>query len=77
MIRLRRLPPRSVLRRKLYEVEFPSSTEGGVPSRKVTTTPVTRVDKFLGVGDAWALVHAADEAWDGESGTWVSLYDPE
>jgi hypothetical protein len=34
---------------------------------------VTVIDPYIGVGDAWALVHAADEAWDGEVGDWVSM----
>ena len=31
------------------------------------------IDPYLGVGDAWAVVRAADAAWDGTSGDWVSL----
>jgi hypothetical protein len=65
MIRLRRIPPKGLLRRSRYEVELPSSGEGDVPIQKVTSTPVTLIDKYLGVGDAWALVHAADEALSG------------
>lgn len=73
MIRLIRLPPTGILRRKRYEVEFPSSDERFGPSYTVTTTPVTAIDKIVGVGDAWTLVHAADDAWKGESGRWVTL----
>ncbi|MEY2422460.1 MAG: hypothetical protein QOI95_2527 [Acidimicrobiaceae bacterium] len=51
-----------------YEIESP---EG----RHVTRAPVTRLDPYLGVGDAWALVHAAQAAWDGAEGGWVSLTD--
>ncbi|MDZ7734272.1 MAG: hypothetical protein U5R31_15405 [Acidimicrobiia bacterium] len=32
------------------------------------------IENDLGVGDAWALIHAADMAWDGQRGEWVSLY---
>jgi hypothetical protein len=73
MIRLRRLPPTGLLHRKRYEIEFPSASGTGSPTRKVTTTPVTAIDQVVGVGDAWTLVHAADDAWDGESGQWVTL----
>lgn len=40
---------------------------------EVTSTPVTRLDKYLGVGDAWALIRAADRAWDVTEGKWVTL----
>ena len=75
MIRLRRLPRKGFLRRRLYEIEFPAPDEGGSPIRRVTSTPVTAIDKLLGVGEAWALVHAADKAWDGQLGKWVTLHD--
>lgn len=71
MIRLRRLPSKGLLRRKRYEVEITPADVA--PVRRVTSTPVTLIDKYSGVGDAWALVHAADDAWDGESGEWISL----
>lgn len=73
MIRMRRVPPKGVFRRKLYEIELPAAGEGGAPTRKVTSTPVTAIHKVIGVGDAWTLVRAADEAWDGRSGQWVAL----
>lgn len=73
MIRLRRVPPRGILRRKLYEIELPPQSVSGASTREVTRTPVTRIEQTLGVGDAWTLVHAADDAWDGESGDWVTL----
>jgi hypothetical protein len=34
---------------------------------------VTLLDKYVGVGEAWALVHAADAAWGGSTDGWVSL----
>ncbi len=71
MIRLRRVAAKGLLRRRRYEVEFTSADEA--PVRRVTSTPVTLIDQHVGVGDAWALVHAADDAWDGEAGEWVSL----
>lgn len=70
MIRLRRIPARGLFRRKRYEVEY---EESGKPTRVVTKVPATVIDKYLGVGDAWALVHAADDGWNGESGEWVIL----
>ena len=69
MIRVRRLPPQ-LLKRRRYEVEF-TDPAGGDGWTKVTSTPVTLIDKYVGVGDAWSVVGAADEAWDGEVGKWV------
>ena len=70
---MRRIPPVGVLRRRLYEVDFGGGTYGKGTSRQVSRTPVTVLDKVVGVGDAWALVRAADEAWDGATGGWVAL----
>jgi hypothetical protein len=74
MIRLRRIPASGLLRRRRYEVEIVEAGES-TPRREITTTPVTLIDKYIGVGDAWSVVHAADDAWDGRSGEWVSLRD--
>jgi hypothetical protein len=65
-IRVRRLPRRWVRRR--YEVDF---GDGSAP--QITTTPVTLIDPILGVGDAWAVIGAADEGWTGGIGQWASL----
>jgi hypothetical protein len=73
MIRMRRLPP-TRFRRPQYEVELISDGKSEPVWRRVTRAPVTLIDPKLGVGDAWALVHAADDAWDGEVGEWVSLF---
>lgn len=72
MIRIRRCPPRGLLRRPRYEVEQIDSA-GKVAHRHETTTPVTTIDKFVGVAEAWALVHAADEEWARASDEWSSL----
>jgi hypothetical protein len=76
MIRLRRLRP-SLLRRRIYEVEFTPEWETSPSWRRVTAAPVTIIDPYLGVGDAWALVHAADAAWTGGVGEWVTLFEEE
>lgn len=70
MVRLRRLPPTRVLRRPVYEVDFAgSSADGNVTT---TTTPATLIDTRIGVTEAWDLVAAADAAWTGGTGPWVS-----
>ncbi len=72
-IRLRRIPRRFLWRRR-YEIEFPSSSGAGM-DQVITSAPMTKLDPWLGVGDAWALVHSADRAWDGQVGEWVTLFE--
>ena len=75
MIRIRRLPKRP-FRRPPYEVEFrPADIEGG-GWHKVTAYPVFEIEKIVGTGDAWSMIHAADAAWDGTAGDWITTYAP-
>ncbi|MGH2350767.1 MAG: hypothetical protein ACRDJN_04035, partial [Chloroflexota bacterium] len=69
------IPPSGLFRRRRYEIEFPPDAKFGSTKREVTATPVTVIDRYLGVGDAWTLVHAADAAWNGHSGEWVTLVE--
>ncbi len=53
---------------------------GGVPPdcrsqgwHKVTAYPVFDIEKVVGTGDAWALIKAADQAWNGLTGDWVTI----
>ena len=73
MIRIRRCQPKGVLRRRQYEVEFIELAHGGTRFKSRTTTPVTKIDQHVGVAEAWALVHAADKAWEEGSPDWISL----
>lgn len=73
VIRIRRITPTRVLRRRRYEIEVSGGAEPQSPKRETTTAPVTALGQHLGVGDAWALVHAADAAWNGETGEWVAF----
>jgi hypothetical protein len=71
---LRRIAPAGLLRRRRrYELELVTNT--GERLRRVTRSPVTDLDSHIGVGDAWAVIHAADASWNGEVGEWVTL-DP-
>ena len=63
MIRVRRTKPKGLIRRPRYEVELFDTNSGTTLWRSETTTPVTSIDQHLGVAEAWALVHAADNAW--------------
>ena len=73
MIRLRVVSHRR-FRRRVYEVEFPLTAGGGVTRRKVTKQPIFDLEEHVGTGDAWAIIDAADDAWDGTTGGWVSLH---
>lgn len=73
MIRVRRVPP-GRFHRRAYEVELTEPNAAAPTWTRVTRTPVTLIDPYLGVGDAWAVVKAADRAWDGRSGDWVSMF---
>lgn len=72
MIRIRRCAPKGLLRRSRYEIES-LDDRGDVLWRRETTMPVTTIDRYTGVAEAWALVHAADTAWDLRTGEWISL----
>lgn len=71
MIRLRRVKSRFPVGR-VYEVELRDSD--GMIRRIITRSPLSVLDPKLGVGDAWAVIDAANRAWDGRSGEWVTLY---
>jgi hypothetical protein len=73
MIRLRRCTPKPPFRRRRYEVEFSHPVSGSLTWRRETSTPVTFIESRLGVAEAWALIHAADEAWGRHSQEWISL----
>jgi hypothetical protein len=53
-----------ILHRRRYEIERVAAPDSA-PQRQLTSAPVTAIDQQLGVGDAWALVDAADVAWNG------------
>jgi hypothetical protein len=55
-----------------YEVDL-----GDDSPRQVTAAPVKLIEPILGVGDAWAVIGAADERWSGGVGAWASLYADE
>ena len=71
-IRIRRVGQRLLIGRR-YEVEIPADERK--PAKHATTrAPVALLVPILGVGDAWALIAAADRAWDGRVGQWVTLF---
>lgn len=74
MIRVRRLPKRR-FRRPSYEVEYRPAGPGQ-GWHKVTAYPVFDLETIIGTGDAWALIKAADQGWDGSAGDWVTIREP-
>ena len=70
-IRMRRIRRRLPWGR-VYEVEIASASDV-VPRVKTTRVPVTMIDPYMGVGDAWALIDEADDRWDGRAGEWVTF----
>jgi hypothetical protein len=73
VIRIRRCEPTGTLRRRLYEVELVDQGSGVVAWREESSTPVTLIDPYGGVAEAWALVRSADEHWGRGSTEWISL----
>jgi len=74
MIRIRRIPKR-VLHRPRCEVEYrPVEIDQGWS--RVPAHPVLDLERIIGTGDAWALIRAADNAWDGTVGQWILLDGP-
>jgi hypothetical protein len=73
VIRVRRCESTCTLRRRLYEVELVDHGSGVVAWRKESSTPVTLIDPYVGVAEAWALVRSADEHWGRGSTEWISL----
>lgn len=73
-VRIRRLPPSRVLRRRRYEVEVSGPEPSVVLLRKITTGPVYTVEPYLGIGEAHALVDAANRHWRGGTGPWVTPF---
>ena len=74
-VRVRRLADKKGWRtRARYEVELTDPGATAPTWTRVTSSPVTTIDPYLGVGDAHAVVDAADRAWRGGTGPWESLY---
>jgi len=69
--RIRRVAPRFPIGR-VYELEI---LDNDAIKRITTWSPLSVLEPLLGVGDAWSLIDAANRAWDGEQGGWVSLFD--
>lgn len=75
VIRVRRLSS-GRFRRRRYEVHFIPDPSREPEWARITSSPVTLIDRYLGVADAWSVIHAADEAWDGRLGEWVTFPPP-
>jgi hypothetical protein len=76
-IRIRRVSAPGWLRRRTYEIEYPSDTEGPLDRERTRTPASGRMYDLLGVGDAWSIIDAADQEWNGSVGEWVQFIDPD
>ena len=73
MIRIRRIPPRGLLRRPRYEAEIVDERVSRTVWQGETTSPATTIDTFIGIPEAWALKAAADQAWTRGSSEWITF----
>ena len=60
-------------REATYELYIADEHAAGPPTRLQTEDPMAVLEPALGVGDAWAVIRAADGAWNGMTGAWVTL----
>lgn len=76
MIRVRRMRSANPLLRK-YELQFSSSTEGSVSEHLVLRrgSAVRRLERDVGVGDAWSFIDEADRKWSEGSSGWAVEYE--
>ena len=68
VIRVRRVESRLPWVRT-YEIEL-----GATTTAVRRGTAVRRLERALGIGDAWAFIHAADRAWDVGDRSWAVEY---
>lgn len=59
-----------IRRRRLFEVEFLSA---GGTQRKRTPLPVFVIEPHVGVAEAWAMIHAAENLWEKDLPDWVEM----
>lgn len=78
MIRVRRVGNEvSFLRR--YEIEVEQKTNGREGTTNVTLrrgAAVRRLEKLVGIGDAWSFLNAANRRWSEGDRNWAVEYDP-
>lgn len=71
LIRMREVGRTKVWRKRLYELELTEAS--GVVTLTRTPAPVTMIDRYIGVQEAWALIHGAStDADTGQTG-WVTF----
>ena len=76
MIRVKRAASRLPLIRR-YTVEFALSADSEPHERRTLgrSAAVKRLERVLGVGDAWSFIHAADDAWNLEPSDWAVEFE--
>lgn len=71
MIRVRQVGNTLLRRRRLYEVEYVSLE--GETWKKQTQSPVFALERYIGVSEAWSMIHAARALWDRQAPGWVEM----
>jgi hypothetical protein len=76
MIRVRRIG-RALPPFRTYELEFaPDATSPAIERLTARRgAAVKRLERALGVGDAWSFIDAADRAWNEGSTTWAVEFE--
>jgi hypothetical protein len=76
MIRVKRAASRLPLTRR-YTVEFAPNADLEPHERQTLcrSAAVKRLEREVGVGDAWSFIHAADDAWNLEPADWAVEFD--
>jgi hypothetical protein len=76
MIRVKRAASRLPLFRR-YTVEFAQNADSEPHDRRTLgrSAAVNRLERELGIGDAWSFIHAADDAWNLEPADWAVEFE--
>jgi hypothetical protein len=76
MIRVKRAAGRLPLTRR-YTVEFAPNADSEPHERQTLgrSAAVKRLEREVGIGDAWSFIHAADDAWNLEPADWAVEFE--
>jgi hypothetical protein len=77
MIRVRRVPSSTPLVKR-YELQFRSIGQDGEIADDLTLRrgmAVRRLERVIGVGDAWSFLHEADRQWAAGNRGWAVEFE--
>lgn len=73
MIQLRKVGETHLTKRGRYQVQLVDDESGHIEWSETTTTPITLIDRYIGVAEAWALLHQADDEFNRAPMEWVRM----